>query len=460
MLSGNGLLFVFLQFGSRFANSFLTTAARYELLESGSVARFASAQAATSVLRMFVSQVSGLLTDNLALKHMYVGVEGCNLIFSALMLAPVLDRNVILFGANLGLGLLFAFSQPLTKSMPPAVTTSESDLALINGWDLTCDKIGRYLAPMAYAVVSSSLGFRFAVMFSLVFYTVLTLLRTKVAVDESARKAQALKKPPSSSGSSISSRLFGVLTQILDGIISLRRDSALRLLILNTLLTNLFVYPVNSVVFPVLLKQITEGPGSGNSSTIIGQTLESVMNALGIRKKKAWMNYTALISLGGVVGPFLSTFMIYGIEQFAASRRLWVGLYVGILGQILCGVLLGLLLATGTGFDLSLLVLLLALTWVVIIATNNIVTTYFNSLSQQRLHQGERGRFIANIMAVFTLGNSMGVMLFSWGEVTDVFVSIRLLMCGVALKVVILVLLSREQNAIQVKVIPTETKDE
>ena len=58
-----------------------------------------------------------------------------------------------------GLGLLFAFSQPVTKSMPPAVTpdredsssfllsfrlpylgTWHQDLAVINGWDLTCDK--------------------------------------------------------------------------------------------------------------------------------------------------------------------------------------------------------------------------------------------------------------------------------------------------------------------------------
>ena len=101
-----------------------------------------------------------------------------------------------------GLGLLFAFSQPVTKSMPPAVTPSHEDsphalcascrgaslskdLAVINGWDLTCDKatvlscdirrlsqktcafqVGRYLAPFAYAVVSSSYGFSFAVLLS------------------------------------------------------------------------------------------------------------------------------------------------------------------------------------------------------------------------------------------------------------------------------------------------------
>ena len=49
---------------------------------------------------------------------------------------------------------------------------------------------------------------------------------------------------------------------------------------------------------------------------------------------------------------------------------------------------------------------------VVTIAFNNIVTTYFNSISQERLQRNERGRFIANIMTIFTLGSSWGTLEF------------------------------------------------
>ena len=69
------------------------------------------------------------------------------------------------------------------------------------------------------------------------------------------------------------------------------------------------------------------------------------------------------------------------------------------------------------------------------------VTTYFNSISQERLQQNERGRFIAgcprgqrsckatclaqgwtcnsaqaNIMTVFTLGSSLGTLIFGWAK--------------------------------------------
>ena len=69
------------------------------------------------------------------------------------------------------------------------IPSSGQDLAVINGWDLTCDKaesmqmvhdlwqlrqlrslvscqVGRYLAPFAYAMASSSHGFGFAVLLS------------------------------------------------------------------------------------------------------------------------------------------------------------------------------------------------------------------------------------------------------------------------------------------------------
>ena len=164
-----------------------------------------------------VSQIAGLLTDNFALKKMYVATEAAqipksserqketqrsNTVRHATWLRAQCERvrfsgeasraqalqvlalamlvcghasGSVLFILNIGpvtcdrlscpvlrsrcrsgLGLLYSFSQPVTKSMPPAVTPSREDwrfflsgivnpssgqdLAVINGWDLTCDK--------------------------------------------------------------------------------------------------------------------------------------------------------------------------------------------------------------------------------------------------------------------------------------------------------------------------------
>jgi len=47
-------------------------------------------------------------------------------------------------------------------------------------------------------------------------------------------------------------------------------------------------------------------------------------------------------------------------------------------------------------------------------AANNVTTIYFNSHSQNRLSSTERGRFIANILMLFTLGNAAGTLLYGW----------------------------------------------
>ena len=69
-------------------------------------------------------------------------------------------------------------------------------------------------------------------------------------------------------------------------------------------LLQIFLYPLNSVHFPVLFKQLAEREGHGAAGL-----LQRVMLALDIKKKDMWRNYNALVSLGGVAGPFLSNAM-------------------------------------------------------------------------------------------------------------------------------------------------------
>ncbi|EER12515.1 signal peptide containing protein, putative [Perkinsus marinus ATCC 50983] len=48
---------------------------------------------------------------------------------------------------NLALGVAMAFSGPIGKSLPPLVVEVPSELPIVNSFELTGDKIGRYLAP-------------------------------------------------------------------------------------------------------------------------------------------------------------------------------------------------------------------------------------------------------------------------------------------------------------------------
>eukprot|EP00435_Cladocopium_sp_Y103_P058559 s842_g20.t1 len=448
MLDRNALLFIALQFGSRFANSFLVTAARYELLEAAGIFQFAGAQVATNVARMLVAQVAGLLTDNFALKRMYVASEALNLVLAVAMFACGQHHSRMLFALNVGLGLLFAFSQPVTKSMPPAVAASREDLAIINGWDLTCDKIGRYLAPFAYAVVSSSYGFKVAVFLSCLLYSLLAVLRTLVRVEEPPSRKQASN---GEARPTVGQKLRGLLQQIVDGVTSLKRDRVLQLLIINTLVTNVFLYPLNSVHFPVLFKQVAERADQLDLS-VFDYMLQKVMFALDIKKKDMWRNYNALVSLGGVAGPFLSNALIYMLEAYSTNHKacqLWVGVNFGITSQIATMALLAMVVMLSGNLGAGSLVFNLVGAWILMIAVNNIVTTYFNSISQERLQHKERGRFIANIMTIFNLGSICGSLLFGWvlsAYDNSVTGSVSLLICGLVIKSVLLVLLRKEGN--------------
>ncbi|CAL1126989.1 unnamed protein product [Cladocopium goreaui] len=393
-----------------------------------------------------VAQVAGLLTDNFALKRMYVASEALNLVLAVAMFACGQHHSRMLFALNVGLGLLFAFSQPVTKSMPPAVADSREDLAIINGWDLTCDKIGRYLAPFAYAVVSSSYGFKVAVFLSCLLYSLLAVLRTLVRVEEPPSRKQATN---GESRPTVGQKLRGLLQQIVDGVTSLKRDRVLQLLIINTLV-------------PWWLRRVG-GLADGEISrvaeradqldlSVFDYMLQRVMFALDIKKKDMWRNYNALVSLGGVAGPFLSNALIYMLEAYSTNHKacqLWVGVNFGITSQIATMALLAVVVMLSGNLGAGSLVFNLVGAWILMIAVNNIVTTYFNSISQERLQHKERGRFIANIMTIFNLGSICGSLLFGWvlsAYDNSVTGSVSLLICGLVIKSVLLVLLRKEGN--------------
>eukprot|EP00929_Paragymnodinium_shiwhaense_P051214 TRINITY_DN25790_c0_g1_i1.p1 TRINITY_DN25790_c0_g1~~TRINITY_DN25790_c0_g1_i1.p1 ORF type:complete len:473 (-),score=82.73 TRINITY_DN25790_c0_g1_i1:35-1453(-) len=421
MLNKNAAIFVAAQVGSRFANSFLSTAVRFEMLEQSGVASFASAQVANQLARVFMQQVSGVLTDNLPLKKLYVYGEAANLML-VLVLVPSLMLRVAstvgsegsttgaplaLFLVNIGLGLTQAFSQPVSKSLPPAVAAPD-DLAVLNSWDLTGDKIARNVAPMAFTIVSSTLGFSAAVAISLIMYIVLVLLKQTLVVAD-----RKLEWKPKEEGAG---SLLTVFRQVWNGLKLLKSDRTIGLLIVNTLITNMLIYPLSSVVFPVIFKAIPDDALAREASWTSGFILK-LQGAFGIQKKKAWMNYSALVSMGAAVGPFLSGALVYRIKAWSAKQPEevnWVGLNFGIGGQILTAWPLLLVLHLAEGLSAGSRIFIMFVIWGAMNAVNNITTIYFNAHTQQRLDRTERGRFIANILTLFSMANSIGSLIYGW----------------------------------------------
>jgi len=158
------------------------------------------------------------------------------------------------------------------------------------------------------------------------------------------------------------------------------------------------------------------------------------------------MNYAALVSLGGVIGPFLSSAVVYGVQALAArqpERINWIGLNCGMIGQVVTLVLLVLVLAFVQFFSAGTRIFLLFAVWGAMTALNNVTTIYFNAHTQQRLDRSERGRFIANILTLFTLANSVGSLMYGYalasegGVEAQVSRSSGLLLTALALRLVI-----------------------
>ena len=193
-----------------------------------------------------------------------------------------------------------------------------------------------------------------------------------------------------------------------------------RLLLLcavNTGLTNLVTYPMQSIVLPVLFKS----------------------------RSAAWMELTSLLQSGALLGPFLSSFLVSrgsvkGVSLESLPHRLsfWC-VAQGGLSAVLCAVLL-LWHAGGEGVDAaqtrsgggiwrggiveafqrlltgeteSRWTPLLPVIWGCLVCANNCFTIYFTAF----LNVGcaNRGKVLANCLTFWQLCGALGNALLGWG---------------------------------------------
>jgi hypothetical protein len=238
---------------------------------------------------------------------------------------------------------------------------------------------------------------------------------------------------------------MAVCGQVQKGLLSVVSDRTNGLLIINTIITNLMIYPLSSLVFPVVFKAIPEG-AIESESNVFSRLILFVQETLNIQKKQAWKNHAALVSLGGVIGPFLSSAVVFRIESFAKTRpgeTNWIGLNCGLIGQSAAMILLVFVLLFLKAFSAGASIFLLFLAWGALSALGNITTIYFNSHTQRHFGRQERGKFVANILTLFTLANTIGSSLYGWVLTAEGFdqqlnIVIRLLLAAFVVRVCIL----------------------
>eukprot|EP00392_Amoebophrya_sp_AT5.2_P005735 g5745.t1 len=188
-------------------------------------------------------------------------------------------------------------------------------------------------------------------------------------------------------------------------------ENTRRLLMLNTLITNVFLYPVQSVLLPVLCK---------NAS------------------KEFWLQGQAWIHLAGVFGPLLSNgVIVVGTAASGRSTRTTSSagekLSLVMLSQSVASVCLGLLLtfvaridavetarlltksvaeespSTTSPSTTRAVIGLVGLAWGLAVAANNAFTVYFGAFCCER-EEGRRGyaRVLADMLTIWSLGNAAG----------------------------------------------------
>ncbi|KAF4731998.1 hypothetical protein FOZ63_001804, partial [Perkinsus olseni] len=314
VISPNARRFVLAQFLSRCAHTFITTAVRYETLDMVGAKRYAHSQIWQNLTRTLSAQTAGVITDNAPPKKVYVLTD----LFCAMMVMTIWtgkrisdgvadsSQNILQFLAvsNIALGVVMAFSGPVGKSLPPLVVRSRSELPMVNSFELTGDKIGRYLTPFAVGFFMMYFDFSTCVYASILFYLLVVSVKSSVQVDESSH----------GSGKRSGGRRPGLMTQLMEGVKSLG-DPRLGVLVLNTLITNVFVYPFQTAAVPVILRQMDPVNWKSLASLI---TSGYPAYHFFVESLSSSAPYSS-VSLGGVIGPILSnaSAFLFSSDPFA-----------------------------------------------------------------------------------------------------------------------------------------------
>ena len=154
---------------------------------------------------------------------------------------------------------------------------------------------------------------------------------------------------------------------------------------INTLITNLVMYPFYSAAVPILLKTASH---------------------------TTWKTGVAFVNAGGILGPIIS--------QLILTSRVWprqelraINTAITLQAVISLITLLALLIS-----KYETMVAVFSLLHALATGATHSFTVTFNGFAARRLATLQRGRFLANLMTLANLSNAFGVFLYSGDVLT------------------------------------------
>jgi hypothetical protein len=237
---------------------------------------------------VFFSQLGGVIADSRFILDAFRYTE----LFLILLFIigwsvfNLVSVSWLLVFLNVAVAIGISVIAPITKSLTPDVVSSQDELVLTNSWLLTTEKFVRYAAPAfagysaAYARFSNILIWCLSCLALVVLVKQLVRFSRESKYSKLQTDPEEIKSPEKPPGeTSVSSEVsIGVLESLWQGASIVSRKE-LRPYLMNTITTNLIIYPFYSVFVPVACRS---------------------MNPSG------WRADIATINLGGMVGPVIS----------------------------------------------------------------------------------------------------------------------------------------------------------
>ena len=389
----NSVRYVAAEALGRLALNTIQSVVRYQTLQQAGPVVFTAAQVSQSIIRTVFSQLGGIVADSSYRFTVFSFAELVLLslcVFGEFALTNVQSFKMIYL--NILVAISISILTPLTKSLTPEVVDDPKELVMINSLQLTVEKIARYAAPSLAALLLSTSSSLF------VTWTCWCALILTFIVKFSVRFNKISLKSDSAS----------IPEKLLAGAKILRKPELVPLVV-NTLLTNVVIYPFFSVFLPIILKE---------------------------RDPQGWQGRLAGLNFAGVIGPLLSHSFMQ--SKYLRESSIEEGMITGLNIQIFDSLSIIILILSGSQLNNDIFVILAGIVMTVATAASNIFTVYFNAFAQSRLAANERGRFIANLMTLSNLANAIGSLFYSG--------SIAVAICVIGVSIPIRFIVKRHQT--------------
>eukprot|EP01062_Namystynia_karyoxenos_P040581 TRINITY_DN29581_c0_g1_i1.p1 TRINITY_DN29581_c0_g1~~TRINITY_DN29581_c0_g1_i1.p1 ORF type:complete len:315 (+),score=63.74 TRINITY_DN29581_c0_g1_i1:133-1077(+) len=248
-------------------------------------------------------------------------------------------------------------------------------VAKVNSWDLTGDKVSRYVAPFAFVPLSALIGVHGCLALCVVVQAVVALCKRGLATRVAAADARPANRPPDSRP---------LLRRVAEGWALVSRSRAALLCAAHTFVTNAVAYPAHTTLLPVALRDAAARRDPAGDGA-------------------AWAAHNSFVSLGGAIAPLACPAVVAALSAWRPSAAIAAAAAAQAVSFALFAACIFFRHELGAALPAAALV-----AWGTCIASNGVFTILFDSFSQVHYGAGERGRFVASILASFAAAQALG----------------------------------------------------